>query len=417
MELAIECYSIYNCMARKVFKCLEGLGKVNRKPIYITVAGYTIGLYSLTTYVDYFAVALGTTPFLQSILVSVRNLGGNLLQLLWGALSDKQGRKKFLLYGFAVYAVTTFSFAWISSPVTLIIIVIVQSLIGSMIIPVWNALLGDYSMKKTRGSFIGEITAFGTIAAVFALLIAGYSSGFVEDELRQYVVPFMMATCCFLMAAVSSQRIKERAKPLTSDVSLKEEVLKDSRFRRFLWVNGTYRGIMALSWPLFAFVTVRVVGATKFQMSIIWAVHMFISALSQKYGGTLTDRIGRRKSLFFFHFPLFMITLLYASADNWLYLVAASLFGGFSVGAGTVAINSYILDCAHEEKRASYTALNNLVFGVISFGSSLAAGAAAEYLTGIMGLTATLHIMLYTITILRFGCVFLYLRVEETLEI
>lgn len=387
---------------------------MNRKPMYITVAGYTIGLYSLTTYLDYFAVALGTTPFLQSILVSVRNLGGNLLQLLWGVLSDRRGRRKFLLYGFLVYAVTTASFLCISSPVTLIAIVVVQSLLGSMIIPVWNALLGDYSIRKTRGSFIGEVTAVGTIAAVFAILMVGYTSGFIEDELRQYLVPFTVAVFCFLMAAVSSQRIEERMKPTTARAALKETVLNDKKFKTFLWVNGAYRGVMALAWPLFAFVTVRIIDATKFQMSIIWAVHMFIGALSQKYGGRLVDRIGRRKSLFLFNFPFFMVTLLYASADHWLYLVGASLFGGFAAGAGTVAMNSYILDCAHEENRASYTAINNLVFGVTSFCSSLTSGIVAEYLTGVMRLVSTLHVMLYIITVFRIGVSFLYLRVEET---
>lgn len=385
--------------------------------MYITVAGYTIGLYSLTTYLDYFAVALGTTPFLQSILVSVRNLGGTLLQLLWGVLSDRKGRKKFLLYGFSVYAVTTASFLWVSSPVTLIAIVVIQSLLGSTIIPVWNALLGDYSIRKTRGSFIGEVTAVGTIAAFFAILIVGYASDFVEDELRQYLIPFTVAVFCFLLAAVSSQRIEERMKLTTSRTPLKETVLRDKRFKKFLWINSAYKGIMALAWPLFAFVTVRVIDATKFQMSIIWAVHMFVTALSQKYGGRLSDRIGRRKSLFVFNFPFFMVTFLYARADHWLYLVAASFFGGFAVGAGTIAMNSYILDCASEENRASYTAINNLVFGITSFCSSLTSGIIAEYLTGVIGLVSTLHIMLYAISVLRIGGSFLYLKTEETVKL
>ncbi|KYK38684.1 MAG: MFS transporter [Theionarchaea archaeon] len=388
----------------------------SRTPLYITVAGYTIGLYSLTTYLDYFAVALGTTPFLQSILVSVRNLGGNLLQLLWGVLSDKQGRRKFLLLGFVVYAVTTLSFVFISSPVVLIMVVVLQSLLGSTIIPVWNALLGDYSIRKTRGAFIGEITAAGTIAAVFAILIVGYASDFIEDELRQYIVPFVVAGFCFFLAAVSSRRITERMKPQTSTTSLKETVLRDKTFKKFLWINGTYRGVMALAWPLFAFVTVKIISATKFQMSIIWAVHMLFAALSQKYGGRISDRIGRRKSLFLFHFPFFMVTLLYAAADHWWYLVAASFFGGVSVGAGTVVLNSYILDCAHEEKRASYTAINNLVFGITSFCCSLSAGAIADHVTGLIGLVPTLKMMLYIITVLRIGAAFLYLGAEETLE-
>ena len=386
---------------------------MKKTPVYITVAGYTIGLQTLTTYLDYFAVALGTTPFLQSILVSVRNLGGNLLQLVWGSLSDKRGRKKFLLYGFLAYAVTTASFLAISSPHVLIIIVVIQSVLGSTIVPVWNALLGDYSIRKTRGKFIGEITATGTIAAVFALLIVGYGAGLIEDSIKQYALPFAVAVFCFLTAAASSQKIEEKMKPSASETTLKETVLTDRRFRKFLWINGIFKGVMALAWPLFAFVTVTVIGATKFQMSVIWAVHMFFGALAQKYGGKLSDKIGRRKSLFLFNLPLFMVSLLYAVADNWLYLVAAAFFGGFSTGAGTVAMNSYILDCAHEEKRASYTAVNNLVFGVISFCSSLCAGAVADHLTSTVGLVSTLHIMLYTISILRFFCAFLYLKTEE----
>jgi MFS family permease len=388
--------------------------RVKRTPVYITVAGYSIGLYALT-YVDYFAVALGTTPFLQSILVSVRNLGGTMLQLIWGALSDKRGRKTFLMYGFLVYGVTSISLLAISSPVMLILLVIVQSLLGSTVIPVWNALLGDYSIRRTRGAFIGEVTAFGTVAAVFAILLIGYVSDLVPGELNQYFVPFSVAAFCFFLAAVSSRRITEQMKPVTSTVTLREAVLKDSRFTKFLWINGFYRAVMALAWPLFAFVTVDVVGATKFQMSIIWAIHMFIGALSQKYGGILSDRIGRRKSLFWFHLPFFMVSLLYGIADNWLFLVTASFFGGFGMGAGTVALNSYILDCAHEEKRASYTALNNLVFGITSFLASIASGAAAEHFTGTMGLIPTLHVMLLTISVLRFCSVFLYLKTDETL--
>jgi DHA1 family multidrug resistance protein-like MFS transporter len=389
---------------------------MNKKPVYSTGVGYFLGMNIMGTYLDYFAVALGTTPFMQSILVSVRNLGGNLLQLLWGSLSDKKGRKKFFLYGFSVYAVTTLSFLWITSPVTLIIIVIAQSLLGSMILPVWNALLGDYSVKKTRGSFIGEVTAVGTIASVFGILIVGYSSRFITDELRQYIIPFLVSVFSFVLAAVSSQRIKEKIRSVSSEITLKEALHNDTRFKKFLMIDATYKGVMALAWPLFAFVTVKVVGADKFQMSLIWAVHMFMSAVSQKYGGLLIDRIGRRRSLFLFNFPLFMVTLLYAVADHWVYLLVSSFFSGFSVGAGTVAVSSYILDCAHEEKRASYTAVNNMVFGIISFFSSLLSGAVATYLTATMGLFSTLQIMLLTFTILRIFCAFLYLKTEETLE-
>lgn len=387
---------------------------MNKKPVYLTAAGYTTGIYALS-YMDYFAVALGTSPFLVSIMVSVRNLGGNVLQLFWGALSDRRGRKMLLFYGFLVYAVTSVSFLFISSPLVLITVVVVQSLLGSMVIPVWNALLGDYSVRKSRGAFIGQISAVGTAAAIFAILIVGYVSDFIRDNLRQYIVPFSVAAFCFFLACVSSQKMAEPPRAAASEITIREAVFKDRTFKRFLKINGIFWGVMALSWPLFPFVTVKIVNATKFQMSAIWAVHMAVSVVSQRYGGRLSDTIGRRKSLVLFHFPMFMIAFMYAVASTWWFLVAASLFGGFSMGAGTVALNSYILDCASEEKRASYTAVNNLVVGLTSFCSSLAAGAVANYFIETVGLVVAIQTMLYATSAIRFGCAFLFLKTEEPL--
>ncbi|MFQ6087478.1 MAG: MFS transporter [Candidatus Methanofastidiosia archaeon] len=182
-------------------------------------------------------------------------------------------------------------------------------------------------------------------------------------------------------------------------------------------INSIFLGTMALAWPLFPYVTVKVVNATKFQISLIWASFMVTSFIGQKYGGMLSDVIGRRKSLFIFFLPMSLVAFFYAIAQNWYYLLLGSLFGGLSNGAGFIAANTYVLDCAPETKKASYTGFSNLTIGVASFISSLISGVIAQNLSGAIGLEKTLRVMLFIIFLLRILSATFYLRVEETLDL
>ena len=124
--------------------------KDNKLYLYLVSIGNSLGLNLLGTYLDYYAIFLGSTPFIQSILVSSRNLGNNILQFLWGNLSDRRGRRFFLFSGFMIYGITTLIFILTRSPFMLIFIVIIQTVLGSMIIPAWNGLLGDLSTRNER---------------------------------------------------------------------------------------------------------------------------------------------------------------------------------------------------------------------------------------------------------------------------
>ena len=103
-------------------------------PIWGTSIGYAAGRSSIFVYLSYFGVVLGASPLEQSILTSVRNLGSNIFQGVWGWLSDLRGRKLVIIIGLSTLVLTCFLTPFVRSPIELVIISLVMTSIGFSII-------------------------------------------------------------------------------------------------------------------------------------------------------------------------------------------------------------------------------------------------------------------------------------------
>ncbi|MFX0210899.1 MAG: MFS transporter, partial [Candidatus Hodarchaeota archaeon] len=142
-------------------------------PIWGTSIGWATGRSSIFTFLSYWGVVLGASPLEQSILTSVRNLGSNIFQSVWGWLADLKGRKLVIVIGLATLTITTFLSPFANNPTELVLISLVMTTIGFSIIPAWNAFLGDYSSERTRASFVGRINSIGTLTSIVVILIVG----------------------------------------------------------------------------------------------------------------------------------------------------------------------------------------------------------------------------------------------------
>ena len=97
-----------NNLEDTVSKESSNLSSREKIPIYATSVGWASGRSSIFTFLSYFGVVLGASPLEQSILTSVRNLGSNLFQSIWGWLADLKGRKLVILIGLITLALTVF---------------------------------------------------------------------------------------------------------------------------------------------------------------------------------------------------------------------------------------------------------------------------------------------------------------------
>ncbi|MHA1977667.1 MAG: MFS transporter [Candidatus Hodarchaeales archaeon] len=403
-------------------------GKREKVPIYTTSIAWAAGRSSIFTYLSYFGVVLGASPFEQSILTSVRNLGSNLFQSVWGWLADLKGRKLVMTIGLATLALTIFMTPFVSNPFELVLISIIMTSLGFSFIPAWTAFLGDYASEEKRASFIGLINSIGTLSSLFIILLLGWwmdstpfpfpsEIGLYAESKSVFFIPFFIGGIIFSLALGSLIFLKEkytaRKKSLIQEelhASAYDLVTRNAPFKRLLPINSFFKFCMSMAWPIFPFVTLRV-AHTWLEVSILWAVFNLPRGFGQSFGGILADRFGKKIVLIFSRFGYAIVPFGYAvglvTGNVW-FLLLVNIPGGLAFGAEDTAIASYSLDCSTPETRARYYSILLTFEGIFAFTGSLFAGLLVEILLTVLGITDkdpnfefVLIVLLLLITVLR----------------
>lgn len=326
-------------------------------------------------------------PFAQmGLMRSLRNLCQNALQIGWGGLSERFGKRIFVLIGYLFSGFLTISFLFFQAPFQFLILVIVQSIFWSLAVPAWNALLGDYTKKETRERILGKIGAVSRFSGVGATILVASITYVTAGELTasSFIAPFVLAAGASILGAflvVFTKEIKKKTGSWNKiDIFLP---LRDRDFRIFLIASGIHWFTMAFAWPFFPYVTIDIVHATVWQIAIIATAGGLVTALTQPKLGSVADKVGRKPVLIVGCALFFLFPLLYAFSTSWLQLLAIRAILSASTSAVMVTTTTYILDSAPVARRATYTASYNLIFGVATFLGSLAGGTFAEGLSAL----------------------------------
>jgi MFS family permease len=365
-----------------------------------------------------YAVVLGTPFALMGLMRSARNLCQNVFQLGWGGLSERFGKRIFVLIGYLLSGFLTISYLIFQAPSQLLVLVILQSVFWSVAVPAWNALLGDYTEKETRGKVLGKIGAVSRFSGVAATLIVALITYLSAEKMSpsSFIVPFVLAagasiTGALLVVFTKEIRFKTRLKRKT-DIFLP---VHDRNFRIFLIANGLHWFTMAFAWPLFPYVTIEIVRATVWQIAIISTSTGLVTAFTQPKLGAIADKIGRKPVLVVGRASFFLFPLLYAFSTSWLHLLAIHVLLAAFISAVMVTTTTYILDSAPITRRATYTATYNLIFGVSTFLGSLAGGIFANSLSALIGRNQTIFAGLIISSVMRLLASTSFLAIKETL--
>ncbi len=396
-----------------------------KKPLIYSIAiGKEIGNFIGAAYAQIYAVFIQSTPFLVSIITSMRNLIQLAVQSPFGRLSDKFGRKPFLVLGLFASAFMSFLYPLITNPIIFLGAMILYSLAFSIFTPSWIAVLGDTSKESKRGSYIGRITTVSVIFTMCVFLITGWVVPFISvDYAQQYGIIFRIGAFGFLLAGVLALFMKETAPnsaekyPTSNKFNLKHSFIntfkplkENPTFRRFVLVCALMDFSMSTGWPIFIFVRERYASPTEY--SLMWAAFMVCQVCSLVIGGYLIDKRGKRIG-FWGRRVMFLIPIVLFFARNWIELTIGNLIGGLGYGLYFVTINAYIIDSAPEESKGNYVGAYQLIMGVVTFIGSISMGIATELLIGFIGKWSAIYTMLLVVVVLRFigGVAFFF--VEE----
>ncbi|ACT03724.1 MFS transporter [Paenibacillus sp. JDR-2] len=170
-----------------------------------------------------FMETLGITGGIVGLLVAAFSLTQLLFSPLAGRLSDKFGRKRMIVIGMLVFAVSEAMFGFAESSVLLFVSRLLGGVSAAMIMPAVMAYAADITTKEERASGMGFINAAITTGFIIGPGIGGYIA---EFGIR---APFYAAGAAGVLAAVINLIILPESKPVQEEATETSAAGKEQR--------------------------------------------------------------------------------------------------------------------------------------------------------------------------------------------
>ncbi|MBD3192983.1 MAG: MFS transporter [Candidatus Heimdallarchaeota archaeon] len=370
--------------------------------MFLITGLFTTASFIANAFMGLYAVIIGATASALSLITSLRNLIQLAVQSTFGRISDKIGRKLLIFLGLLGSGIFVALFPLIKNGWLLVGAVSLYSIGVASYVPAFTALQGDISNKENRAGLISLITIVGALASMVGLVAVGFASNLGDSEWLQYTIILEIAAGIFIIGSFVSllvtdppvERITKRQK-----FTLKP-VIKNKSFRKFVIINSLMGFSMSLGWPIFPFV--RGEYATAQQNTWIWAIFAFFQIVSILITRPFINKISRKKLLIFGRIIMFYVPLNLALTvlffPYWWHLAICNMTSGLSVALYMVGQNSYILDCAPEKEKGTFTGIHNFFMGIATFLGSLIMGIIADILIIRFDKWPSIVVLLFVIT-------------------
>ena len=372
------------------------------KPLHVRSILNSLGSGTVSPFLSAYAVKLGASASEMGVFQSVSNLAPSLMQVPWGKLSDKIGRRvPLIVLGSIITSILWVPLMLVTSANQLITVIGIQAILGSMATPAWAALVGDLVHQSKRGKTTSSINRSAAVGSLLATLAAGYLMVLVQGTVQEmFFIPLLIAALLGVASSLVMLLVREKPHPNNSSArsvfglrDVTKNVQSNSNFKRFCIVSCIFGFFMAMSWPLFTITTVEVLNASMLEIAMVSVVQGAVTVAMQPLGGRLVDRVGRKQLMIVYRLGLVLVPTFYALSTSIYHLYMSSVIFGVLVAFGDVAMFAYLLDVAEEEFRGTLSAFYNLVTGIVFFVGSLLGGYLGSYMIGIFGLVLGLQLV------------------------
>ena len=257
----------------------------------VSVGVAMIGLGIIWPLIPVYALELGAGGFLVGLIIASFSVSKVLLSPFAGRLSDRWGRKKFIVAGLLAYAIISVVYVLPVNAEYLIVIRFFHGLASVFVVPIAMALAADIAPEQKLGLYMGTLN----MAVMLGLGIGPVLGGAIRDHFGMNAAFYAMGALTILTAilvlifipsdfqrhgAGESRKASSIRKILTNRVVLGISIM------RFFAASGqgavyTFLPILALQLNL-----------TSSQVGVILGANIFLIAFLQRACGNLADRIN-----------------------------------------------------------------------------------------------------------------------------
>jgi MFS family permease len=175
--------------------------------IFFTVFLDLVGFGIVLPLLPFYATDLGATPLVVGLIISSYSAMQFLFAPVWGALSDRHGRRPLLILGLFGSAVSYIVFGLAHSIAVLLFSRVIAGIMGANI-PVAQAYIADTTTVEKRARGMGLIGAAFGLGFIFGPAIGGFLSRW------GYGVPGFVAAGLSFLAAGSAMFLLPESLPL-----------------------------------------------------------------------------------------------------------------------------------------------------------------------------------------------------------
>ncbi|NOX35369.1 MAG: MFS transporter [Deltaproteobacteria bacterium] len=346
--------------------------------IFTTVTGVGIVVPLLPVY----ARDLGATGIYVGMIFGSFSISRIFLLPLFGRLSDKKGRKPFIVTGLFVYTLISIAFVFSKNVETLIILRFIQGAGSAMIMPVVQAYVGEITPEGQEGYAMGLFNL-----SMFLSLSLGPLMGGVIKDIFSLEAAFIcmglfsaigLLLCIFFLPATSRENVKNKG----HEIIPWSNFLKDRGIISIFLVRYAYTACIGVIWcflPLFADTEFNLSGSLT---GVLVTLGVFVSGLLQLPMGYAADRINKNMMIVAGGTLSAIGMLLPFFASSFYDLVIAVSVFGLGGGISMPAVMAYAVKKG-DEKKAMGTVMSIMTVGH-SLGmltGSMAAGFAMDFLS------------------------------------
>ena len=240
-----------------------------------------------------FAASLGAGDILLGVIVSVSTLTGIVLKPFVGILSDRTGRRVWLLIGTAFFAGMPFVYWFIDSPGQLVVVRIIHGMATAIYGPVTLAYVAELS-QSNRAERLGWFSMARNAGYIVGPVAAGVML-LTMSPVQVFTVIGILSSLAFLPVLMLPETVRaphsRRFRLSINDVP----ALIDAAKSRGVWLAGAMNAqVLVAEYTVKAFlplyadakgVNIAIIGA---YFAVQEGVHLVMAPL----GGRLSDRIG-----------------------------------------------------------------------------------------------------------------------------
>lgn len=264
----------------------------------VSVGVAMIGLGIIWPLIPVYAVQMGAGGFLVGLIIASFNVSRTVFSPFTGKISDRYGRKNFIVTGLFFYAALSVLYVLPANPTSLIFIRFFHGLASLLVVPIAMAMAADIAPKKDLGKYMGTLN----MSVMLGLGIGPVLGGTIQEYLGINAAFYLMGILALITAALvifflppDEKFSEENQKPKTASFReiITHKTVIGIILMRFFAASGqgavyTFLPILALQMDLSAS-----------QIGIILSANIFLIAFLQRSAGRLADIVNPKKLIIF----------------------------------------------------------------------------------------------------------------------